>query len=237
MANSTERMSNSAEAGATGPDVAAARAEALSLIPADAPAEPPLTERLASLVTLGCAASPTTLDRDGMRAAAERALTAGATPDEVHEAVVLVSALGVHALHEGSRVVAEVLREHGDPRLTGEPDERAGALLAPLRADPYWQRLEDEMPGFLDALARLSPEALAAFRDFCGVPWRSGVLRAKEKELIYLAVDATPTHRYLPGLRLHVVNALERGASRAEIVGALDIAAAAGPSWGIPAAR
>ena len=69
------------------------------------------------------------------------------------------------------------------------------------------------------------------------VPWRSGVLRAKEKELIYLAVDATPTHRYLPGLRLHVVNALERGASRAEIVGALDIAAAAGPSWGIPAAR
>lgn len=230
-------MSNPSGAGATGPDVAAARAEALSLVPPDAPAGPPLTERLAALVALGCAAAATTLDRDGMRDAAQRALAAGATPDEVHEAVVLVSALGVHALHEGSRVVAEVLREHGDPRLTGEPDERAAALLAPLRADPYWQRLEAELPGFLDALARLSPEMLEAFRDYCAVPWRSGVLRAREKELIYLAVDATPTHRYLPGLRLHVANALGRGASRAEIAGALDIAAAAGPAWGIPAAR
>ena len=192
MANRTERMSNSADAGATGPDVAAARAEALSLVPPDSPDGPPLTERLAALVTLGCAASPTALDRDGMRAAAERALAAGATPDEVHEAVVLVSALGVHALHEGSRVVAEVLRKRGDPRLMGEPDECAEALLAPLRADRYWQRLDEEMPGFLDALARLSPDAFAAFRDFCAVPWRSGVLRAKEKELIYLAVDATP---------------------------------------------
>lgn len=216
-----------------GATVADARAEALALIPADAPREPALTPRLAALVALGCAAAPTTLDNDGARAAAERALVAGATPDEVHEAVVLVAALGVHALHEGSRVVAEVLRAHGDPRLTGAPAPEAAALLEPVLADPYWQRLEAELPGFLDALARLSPQAFVAFRGFTAVPWRHGVLRAKEKELIYVAVDAMPTHRYLPGLRLHVANALERGASRAELTGVLDIAAAAGPAWGI----
>lgn len=218
------------------PDLAEARAEALALIPVEAPEGPPLEPRLAALVGLGCAASATTLDRDGMRRHAERALAAGASADDVHEAVVLVSALGVHALHEGSRIVADVLRAHGDPRLAGLPGERAAALLAPTREDRYWQRLEEELPGFLDDLARLSPEAFVAFRDFCAVPWQTGHLPAKEKELIYAAVDATPTHRYLPGLRLHVRNALDRGASRAEIVGVLDIAAAAGPARGIPRA-
>lgn len=47
-----------------------------------------------------------------------------------------------------------------------------------------------ELPGFFDALARLSPEMFDAFRELCAVPWRSGVLRANEKELIYLSVDA-----------------------------------------------
>lgn len=219
-----------------GPTVADARAAALALIPSDAPDGPALGERLAALVALGCAASATTLDNAGVRAAAERALMAGATGDEVHEVVLLVSALGVHALHEGSRVVADVLRAHGDSRLTGAREPRAEELLAPLRADRYWQRLEDELPGFLDALVRLSPEMFVAFRDFCAVPWRTGVLPAKEKEIVYLSVDAMPTHRYLPGLRLHVVNALGRGASRQEIAGALDIAAVAGPSRGIPPA-
>lgn len=231
-------MSNSIHAGgaALGPTVADARAEALALIPPTAPDGPPLTERLAALIALACAASATAMDNAGVRVAAERALAAGATPEEVHEAVLLVSALGVHALHEGSRVVAEVLREHGDPRVTGPAEPRAEALLAPLRTDPYWQRLEAEIPGFAEALARLSPDMFIAFRDYVGVPWRTGVLRAKEKEIIYLASDATPTHRYLPGLRLHVANALERGASRQEITGALDIAGAAGPARGIPAA-
>ena len=230
-------MSSQDDRQSLGPDVAAARAAALAAVPADAPLGPPLRDRLAALIALGCAASATTLDRAGMRVAAERALAAGATAEEVHETVVLVSAVGVHALHEGSRVVAGLLRERGDARLTGSAGPRADALLAPLRADPYWQRLEEELPGFLDALARLSPEAFEAFRDYCAVPWRTGVIPAKEKELIYLAVDATPTHRYLPGLRLHVRNALDRGASRAEIEGALAVAAVAGPAWGIPAAE
>jgi alkylhydroperoxidase/carboxymuconolactone decarboxylase family protein YurZ len=219
-----------------GPGVAEARAEALSLLPPGGPDGEPLTSRLAALVTLGCAAAATTLDREGARTAAIRALDAGATADEVHEAVVLVAALGAHALHEGSRVVADILRERGDPRLTGPPQARAAALVDGVLRDPYWARLDEELPGFLEALARLSPDAFEAFRAFTAVPWRHGVLPAREKELIYLAVDAMPSHRYLPGLCLHVRNALDRGASPAEIRGALDIAAAAGPARGIPRA-
>ena len=42
-----------------------------------------------------------------------------------------------------------------------------------------------------------------------------------------MAVDATPTHRYLPGMRLHLRNALKLGAGRAAVRRALEIAAEA----------
>lgn len=229
-------MSNQAveNCGSCGPGVAEARALVLGLIADATPAAPPLGERLAALVAVACAASATTMDGEGVRVAAERALAAGATADEIHEAVLLVSALGAHALHVGTPVIAAVLRAHGgDPRLDGPPGPEAAERLSVLD-DPYWQRLDAEMPGFLDSLARLSPAMFDAFRDYCGVPWRTGVLPAKEKELIYVAIDATPTHRFLPGLRFHARNALELGASRAELIGVLDVAEAAGPARGIP---
>ncbi len=69
--------------------------------------------------------------------------------------------------------------------------------------------------------------------EYCAVPWQTGALPAKTKELIYISVDSTPTHRYLPGLRFHIGNALELGATRREILDVVEIAAAAGPAHGI----
>ncbi len=54
-----------------------------------------------------------------------------------------------------------------------------------------------------------------------------------ERELVWLAVDATPTHRYLPGLRFHVACAASLGASRGQVLGALDRAAAAPAHVGV----
>jgi hypothetical protein len=42
-----------------------------------------------------------------------------------------------------------------------------------------------------------------------------------------MAGDATPSHRYLPGMRLHLANAVRRGAGRTAILHALDLAAEA----------
>jgi alkylhydroperoxidase/carboxymuconolactone decarboxylase family protein YurZ len=53
------------------------------------------------------------------------------------------------------------------------------------------------------------------------------------KELIAMAVDATPTHRFAPGFRLHLANALQLGASRGEVEHSLDIAAAAPAHSGV----
>lgn len=216
-----------------GVDLAQARAAAQGLL-AGAPEGEELSPLTAALVRLGVAAATTTLDLNGMQAASRDALDLGADADQVAETVVLVSALGMHTLHEGARQVAEVLRERGDERITAPLDAEQRALRASyVGDDAYWQRLEAELPGFLDALLRLAPEAFEAFFAYCAVPWRTRHLDALTKELIYVAVDATPTHRYLPGLRLHVANALRLGASATQLRAVLELAAASGEHAGI----
>ena len=118
--------------------------------------------------------------------------------------------------------------------MTAPLDEARAALHARFVGDDaYWDRMEREVPGFLDALLRFSPEAFEAFFNYCALPWKSRALRALTKELISIAVDASPTHRYLPGFRLHLGNAIALGAGRKAILQALDIAAAAPPHRGV----
>ena len=141
---------------------------------------------------------------------------------------MLVSGLGVHTLMEGSKRVAEVLRQRQDLQITVPLDQTRSRLWAQhVGGDRYWNTFEKEVPGFLDALLRLSPEAFEAFFSYCAVPWKTNALPALSKELISMAVDAAPTHRYLPGMRLHLGNAIKLGAGRAAILQTLDIAAAA----------
>jgi len=52
-------------------------------------------------------------------------------------------------------------------------------------------------------------------------PMRSGVLDAKTIEFIAIAVDASCTHLYAPGVRRHIRKALELGATREEITAVL----------------
>lgn len=44
------------------------------------------------------------------------------------------------------------------------------------------------------------------------------------KELVYCAFDAASTHLYVPGLRLHMKQALGHGATPQEIIAVLEIA-------------
>jgi len=48
--------------------------------------------------------------------------------------------------------------------------------------------------------------------------------RWQVKELVYCAFDAASTHLYVPGLKLHMKNALGYGATPQEIVEVLEIA-------------
>lgn len=194
----------------------------------------PLADVDAALVGLAVRASPSALDRDGIREYATIALDRGASPEQVHETLMIVSGLGVHTLMVGSNALAGVLRERGDMAIDAPLDEQRKRLWgAHVGDNPFWGRMEQELPGFLDSLLRQSPEAFEAFFEYCAVPWRTGAVRPVVKELISLATDATPTHRFMPGLKLHLANAIKLGAGRAEIMQTLAIAMSAPGHMGI----
>jgi len=71
---------------------------------------------------------------------------------------------------------------------------------------------------FWDGFLALDPELFEAYLEFSTVPWKKGHLEPKIKELIYIAIDAATTHLYEPGLRIHIRNAFNYGATTEEIM-------------------
>jgi len=207
--------------------VAYLRAEA-EAIAAPLPAGDPLDPQAAALIRLAVAVSASALDRAGTAAAIREAFDAGASVAQVQEVIALVSGLGVHSLMISA---ADVLAEAGrrglaDPAAPLDPAQQA-LWDAHVGDDPFWTGFSAELPGFLEALLRLSPDVFAGFFAYCALPWRSGTVRARVKELAAMACDATPGHRFRPGFRVHLHNAVKLGAGRAQIRQTLDIAAAA----------
>ena len=86
------------------------------------------------------------------------------------------------------------------------------------------QQLRDayvEARGFwsdtLQSMLEVDPDFFEAYLNFSAVPWRTGALDPKLKELVYIAVDGAATHLYEPGLRMHIRRAIELGATKEEL--------------------
>lgn len=75
---------------------------------------------------------------------------------------------------------------------------------------------------------RLDPRWTEKFMDMATLPIRQGVLDAKTIEFIAIAVDASCTHMYGPGVRRHIRLALELGATREEIAAVLQLTSVLG---------
>ncbi len=195
----------------------------------------PLAPLPRALIQLGLAASVTSLAREQMALAVASAYDRGASPAQVQEVIALVSGLGVHSLMISAVfVLEEAQRRSLLPIDDALDDERSALWEARVGDDPFWADFERELPGFLKALLILSPELFSGFFDYCAIPWKSGTVPARVKELIAMASDATPAHRFGPGFRVHMRNAIKLGCGRAEIIEALNLAAAAPPHRGTP---
>ena len=99
-----------------------------------------------------------------------------------------------------------------------------------IAARGYWSEL-------WDGVLELSPQYFAAYSAFSSVPWKHGTLPPKIKELIYVAIDASTTHLYNRGTRIHIANALQQGATRDEVMEVLQIVSVLGihtMSTGLP---
>lgn len=74
-----------------------------------------------------------------------------------------------------------------------------------------------------DTFCELDPDFLEAYLAFRSVPQRNGPLPQKIKELILIAINAATTHLYGPGVRRHIQNALRAGATKEEILEAIQL--------------
>jgi alkylhydroperoxidase/carboxymuconolactone decarboxylase family protein YurZ len=72
-----------------------------------------------------------------------------------------------------------------------------------------------------DSFAELDPVWTEKFMDMGIAPLTRGVLDQKTWELIAIAVDASCTHMYAPGVRRHIRRAIELGVTKEEILAVL----------------
>jgi alkylhydroperoxidase/carboxymuconolactone decarboxylase family protein YurZ len=175
------------------------------------------------LINYALRACSSVLDVAGANEWAARALATGVTTDQLHEVVTLQSAIGVHVFFESSRELASLAR----------PAEGWGAFDYERQAlwdtyvgnREYWTSMQTEIEGFLESLLWMSPSVFEAWMQFVGLPFKTRLVPNLTKELIAMASDACPAHQYLPGMRMHLRNAVRGGAGRLAIQHTLRIAA------------
>lgn len=83
-----------------------------------------------------------------------------------------------------------------------------------LKAGGHWNEAWNDF-------YELDPEWTEKFIDMGMTPMLSGVLDPLTLEFIAIAVDASCTHMYAPGVRRHVRKALELGATPAQVMAVL----------------
>ncbi|MBQ0826549.1 carboxymuconolactone decarboxylase family protein [Streptomyces tagetis] len=181
-----------------------------------------LPPKVKEFIYIAADAAATHLYEPGIRQHVRAALEHGATAQELAEVLALTSTLGIHAVNIGVPLLLEVLDEEGLRDGPAPLDERRRLLRADFEERRgYWHE-------FWDGLLEVDPELFDAYLEFSAVPWDHGVLEPKVKELVYVAFDASATHLYAPGLKLHLRNAVRYGATVGEIMEVLEIVSVIG---------
>ncbi len=183
-----------------------------------------LAPKIKELIYVAIDAATTHLYAPGTHIHMRNALGYGATKEEIMEVLQLTAVLGIHTMALGVPALIAEMQQAG-----------RGAEVAPKPLSPYQERLKAEFTanrGYWskgwDGLLQLSPEFFEAYVQLSSVPWKNGVLEPKIKELIYIAIDASTTHLFLPGLRIHIQNALRYGATTQEIMEVMQLTAVLG---------
>jgi len=174
-----------------------------------------LPRRFVELIGVMLNAQCTSLSPEGTRRHIRAALAAGATREEILF-VLKCAALGaIHSCSLGAPLLLEEAREAGATL----PRRDAG------EATPFCDRMKaiGQWNAAWDPFYELDPVWTDQFFA-TGVPvYASGVLSAKEVELLSIAFDASYTHLYAPGTRRHIKGALAAGASVEEVMEVLKL--------------
>jgi len=158
---------------------------------------------------------------------AQLARRAGATVDELLETLeVFLPSRGVHMYSEGLRLIGADLdkKASDEDNVALEPAEVTEVLA-------YFESVLHGLPAFVTLLAEHKPELLQGYYILRSENLREGVLAHKYKELLLVALNTS--ERYTEGARIHVVNALDNGATPEDVVDAMTTAILSGgvPGW------
>jgi len=184
---------------------------------------PALSPRMRELVLVALHATATTLDSDGVRRHVARALAAGATERDVLDVLITIVGAANHALYFAVPVLMRELQatDHPDAELPPVTPEAQALKDEFVRTRGFWNEQRD-------VIVRMMPDYFAALSQVSMESWINGSLTEKDRELICIAIDCTVTHMFEPGLVIHIRHALQKGATRDEILEVFRLAALTG---------
>jgi alkylhydroperoxidase/carboxymuconolactone decarboxylase family protein YurZ len=82
---------------------------------------------------------------------------------------------------------------------------------------PQWESILRQDADFLEAYLHLS-----------ALPQKKNFLEDKVKEFIYIAINASSTHLFVPGIQMHLNAAIDCGATREELMEVLELTSTVG---------
>ncbi|KPH68468.1 carboxymuconolactone decarboxylase family protein [Novosphingobium sp. ST904] len=189
----------------------------------------PLSARMRELIYVAVDGSTTHLFLAGLEIHVRLALQVGCTPGELVEVLQLATMQGLDSVVLGMSVLEEELAAMGRALPVEQAD--SGVL------DRY-EALHGDRPGWLAAMAAVSPEWARVLVELLGTADGTSRLTARERALIRLALAASPTHLSREAVRTETRRALELGAGVDEIAQVFQLVAHLGLhacSEGIPA--
>lgn len=178
-----------------------------------------LDDRFLELVCIALNASCTTLDAPAVRRHIRAALAAGATRDEVLFVIKCATMVSVHALSVAAPILAEESGGHvpaADPA-TAPPTPSCDAIRTAGQWNDAWDPFLQLGPGWTEQFMAVGVNI-----------YTSNLLSPIEIELLSIAIDASVTHLYTPGIRRHIRHALAAGATSAQILTVLHLCVSQG---------
>ena len=173
-----------------------------------------LPRKLVELIGVAINAACTNLNPEGTRRHIRAALDAGATREEILFVLKCASVMSIHSCSLGAPILLDEAKSAG-AQLQPKPPVTTPAVEK-MKAIGQWNTAWD--PFFT-----LDPAWTDQFMATGAGIYGSGVMPAKEIELLSIAFDASYTHMYAPGTRRHIHNALQAGATIEEIMEVLKL--------------
>jgi alkylhydroperoxidase/carboxymuconolactone decarboxylase family protein YurZ len=173
-----------------------------------------LPRKLMELIGVAVNAACTNLNPEGTRRHIRNALRAGATKEEILFVLKCASVMSIHSCSLGAPILLEEAKA-ASARPAAKP-AAATPACDQMKAIGQWNTA-------WDPFYELDPAWTDEFMATGGGIYGSGILNAKDVELLSIAFDASYTHMYAPGTRRHIHNALKAGATMEEIMEVLKL--------------